>query len=451
MADNCDTLTESDLASFINLSELNGDEHIELSAMDLKKLLNDDQVQACKYWEDVGLELELPKSVIDTIAENQNKEEGNCKREMLYKWLISCMNPTLAKLHQAIDIVAARRLKEMKKNRKDAKEDERKAEESVEYFVTLLDDWEKRNQKLTSHQEELAADLQEEVMWFEKVKSWNVEKAEWQHGESGTKRARILQAIQQGSDFIADSDVQQLLQSRNLSSLTKDKKAIKGILHQSLMEIDIDRFEPMEDRYKEMIEHHDRLRLISAEVLEYEKVFEERLTTYDKIRKGLENLGARTDRLIKQFKSLQATADKCRVTNSECANIYQQEEDNLHQWKDDLTDLLTSFEDDIKDMEEHEDAYKDALLLLYGLAGGAAGAAGGAVVGATIGTIVPGVGTAAGLVIGGTAGATAGVIYRLVQNNQAHQEAHRHIRDYKDTLKKGKESKRRINKLLTEY
>ena len=111
---------------------------------------------------------------------------------------------------------------------------------------------------------------------------------------------------------------------------------VEGILRQALMEIDIDRSRTIGIRYQEMKKHNKQLEHLKTEIMESKRLLDERLRVYEKIREGLIKIGVKTERLEKlnaQLQSLQETTDKCIGTIEECVEIYQQEEDNLNDWK----------------------------------------------------------------------------------------------------------------------
>ena len=87
---------------------------------------------------------------------------------------------------------------------------------SVNRLERLLDDWEVTNQKILTDQSRLVTELKEdENKWFQTVKKWNDEKAEWDEGDTGKQRRDIMNALQHGVN-VRNAFVKNLLVVRDM-------------------------------------------------------------------------------------------------------------------------------------------------------------------------------------------------------------------------------------------
>ena len=465
MADKCDTLTESDLARLVNDPVLKDCNHWEDIGVELgvteydsnkikadchgiaqrkcEMICNLSEFKDCIHWEDVGLELVVAKRDINKIKADHQRIADR-KREMINVWLQNGENPTLEELKEAIKRVKERHEREA--HRYYTATEENKAIESVNRLERLLDDWEVTNQKILTDQSRLVTELKEdENKWFQTVKKWNDEKAEWDEGDTGKQRRDIMNTLQHGVN-VRNAFVKNLLRSKGYDSSNMENYMVEGILRQTLMEIDIDRSRTIGIRYQEMKMHNKQLEHLKTEIMESKTLLDERLRVYEKIREGLIKIGMKTESLEKlnaQLQSLQETTKKYISTIDECDIIYQQEIDN---WNKELRAFLESFNANIRLMTKLEQKFVDALIILFT---GAAGAAGGAVMGGVLGTmLVPGVGTAVGTVLGGVAGSVTGLVYGTQKAEEAKAKLDRNFKNYRDTLNKGKS---RMNRLRHIY
>ena len=420
MADNCDTLTVSDLAILVDLPEL----------------------QYCIHWEDIGLELGVAKRDINDIKAYYHRIADR-KCEMIFMWLQNGENPTLEELQQAIKRVKERH--EREESRYSSATEENKAIDSVNRLERLLDDWEVRNQTIVSDQDKLKANLKREESWFVNVKFWTNEWEEWKQGEIATTRSNLNEALRRGSNFTDSMFVQQFLQNKGYDISSMKDEAAEGFLRQALMEIDIDQSETVGCRYHEIKRHKKQLDHLRSEIIESKKLFQDHFVAYEKIRDDLQNIGVKTDRLEKlnkQLKRLQKTADECIKTIDECDKIIQEEEYNFEYWKSEFEVFLTSFNDNITHMVQKEPEFEKNLL--SGLVGGATYGAG---IGGALGTTGLPIVVAA---VGGFLRSMFGLAWVAVRADEAHANVSRQVINYKETLDRGKIIVDRLNKIYAD-
>ena len=133
------------------------------------------------------------------------------------------------------------------------------------------------------------AELNKEEKWLEKwlsnVKKWEHENSEWQQGELARKREKIKKVI---SERKYDSAfVKEFLREKDMSGLSD--RAVECALRQALVEIDLSQPSTLGSRYNEIQRHHKQQEHLKNEITELEKLLNDRLRAYERIKQGLKN------------------------------------------------------------------------------------------------------------------------------------------------------------------
>ena len=429
------------------------DQYRLLTISDLAALQNDPIVGCCVHWEDVGLQIGLKKSDIDTIKKNQHFQVEDCRREMLSKFLQNNNKYELSlnDLHKIVNRIKNKHA--IQENSDQTKEEEKKAVAAVGHLERLLEDWERRNENIAADMKELNDEFKEEKEWIDrKTEKWNREESEWQQGENEKIKRKIQMALKAG-DYKSSVIVQELFQNKDLQLSQLSDRAVECILRQDLTEIDLDRLSTMKPDYKQMKKHQTQLEQLNNDINAFKKLLDERIRAYDKIKNGLRSIGVKNEKLREltdQLERLRGTVRECEIIKRKCQDAFQEGRADFEKWTRELNTFVKSLHDNVQNMQKWEPEFIRALYAFFGLAGGAAaGAVGGGVIG-TVLIPVPILGTLVGTGIGTVVGGLSGLVWSAAKADEGRAKVESNVRNYRETVSKAQEMHHDLYDLLND-